>query len=1084
MPIAETGLPSGGSGYFLRLTVDVASQNVSRNETTYLYSLIIFKGSGSGKYISGECGWSVRTPYENPINFGSIGGYDFRNYSALTLVSSQITIVGSATREWGGVFADNASYGELGNGIISGFYVTPPTIPLPLSNLTVARVSDSQQTLSWTRNSTNSGVVVQRRADGGAWQEIGRPSGNVASFTDTTTTADHKYEYRVAALAAAGQAAFSNVASVFTSPAAPTGVSATRSGMDIVVTASGVPQHATAYDVEDSGTIVATGVQLPWTHVGPSAASPHTYKVRGTIGALLGAWSAVSNTVQLITKPNPPVNLSPNGGVAASDSPVRLSFTHNPVDSSAQTAYELRHRVPSGAWTTLSGTTASYRDVTLPVGDREWQVRTKGAHADFSDWSAIATVSVINRPGVAVTQPGSGWDASILTVEWSYLQAQGRPQSAWELELLDAQNQVVEARNGSGATAEFTFTTRLTEGSWTVRARAATGTVWSGWASQMLTVAFDPPATPVVSGVWDETVGGVSMQVGTGDPAVPVVPVKNLFTNPDFVGDGTWAEVRRNLLTNPGPASIAAWPTLGAGVTHSYASGEITVTTPGAVGGEGVVSNTNSQPVGIFSGGVWVNAPAGTLMYVGLRPGNVVPDEKRTNFVATGSWQFVKVENAVSSAVGYHGLHIRTNAVVAVSFKIRQAIVSLGATLEGYFDGSTMDASMPQPEDFRVRWLGAENASESVMEIERVRGLTGLRCIAGVSTHAGKPAIRQIPTEVSSANHTAITFPVPVGARSVGTWMATLHNDDAAFVGSGFRISAQTPNQYTEHTPTSGTHHHLLNFSGLVSNFIVGLFGGLAARGSGDVWWTDIGLFAVEYDGPAFSGSDGVVIIDGVEHRTSWEGEPNNSPSIAGPMPVTLKLTLERSVDGIVWEPMLALDDPDVMNLMDWESLSRGETQYRVTAYTVEGATSERIIVVDAESTAVWLSGGAGFSVTGRLPFNPKPEITPGRARARKRYAGRALPVAYSGEAISRVVRVSGMASDHALSGEESANVEKLTELAQISDPVFMFRDPDGRRIYGQIDDIPMPRDTVAPHESGWNGLWGYQFALEETGRT
>ena len=71
----------------------------------------------------------------------------------------------------------------------------------------------------------------------------------------------------------------------------------------------------------------------------------------GGVGSttLYSAYSAYSNTVQLLSAPNPPTGLTPNGPVRPVDEPVLFQWTHNPVDSSSQTAYELRHRVPGGA---------------------------------------------------------------------------------------------------------------------------------------------------------------------------------------------------------------------------------------------------------------------------------------------------------------------------------------------------------------------------------------------------------------------------------------------------------------------------------------------------------------------------------------------------------------------------------------------------------------------------------------------------------------------------------------------------------------------------------------------------------------
>lgn len=401
-----------------------------------------------------------------------------------------------------------------GSGTISKSVTVVIPKPAAPSGLVVARVSDTQQTLNWTRNATYTSVVIQRSTNGGAWQSVGTASGNAYTYTDKTTVGNKKYAYRVAGVAAGGQSSWSGTATIYTSPAAPTGVSAARSGDDIVVSAAGLPPYPTTFDVQDGSTRVGTGVSLPFTHVTPDPAVPHSYTVRGTIGSLTGAWSSASNTVQLIAPPNPPSGLVPNGTVLPSDQDVVFQWVHNPVDSSPQTAFELQWRLDDGSWTTVTGTTAQQSAVTIGVGALEWQVRTKGADPNFSDWSTIATGTVIDRPGVAVVQPADTWDASVLTVVWTWFQAQSRPQSAWQLELIRVSDGVtVESRNGSGDTSSLQLSTRLTEGDWTVRARAATGDVWSLWGTETFTVVFDPPGEPVLTGVWDESQGSVALVV-------------------------------------------------------------------------------------------------------------------------------------------------------------------------------------------------------------------------------------------------------------------------------------------------------------------------------------------------------------------------------------------------------------------------------------------------------------------------------------------------------------------------------------------------------------------------------------------
>src|SRR5690606_2220062 len=105
--------------------------------------------------------------------------------------------------------------------------------------------------------------------------------------------------------------------------------------------ATGLPPHATLYDIMDGVTVIATGVSLPWDHVNPNPATPHTYRVRGTIGAIQGAWSAPSNTVQLQAPPNAPTSLSPNGTTANVATNTLLRWLHNPVDASVQTQYQI-----------------------------------------------------------------------------------------------------------------------------------------------------------------------------------------------------------------------------------------------------------------------------------------------------------------------------------------------------------------------------------------------------------------------------------------------------------------------------------------------------------------------------------------------------------------------------------------------------------------------------------------------------------------------------------------------------------------------------------------------------------------------
>ncbi|PRB02758.1 hypothetical protein CQ047_17800 [Microbacterium sp. MYb72] len=710
---------SGRTNYDLYVVIDLVSQDIGANTSTVRIQMFAHSKSGGGSWAVDNFAWSLTGTW----SFSGARNLDFRPDSAgkvLYMLDTYQTVGhaadGTLSVALRGVHSTTSVFGSADTGTQ---WFTLPTIPRTPSSLTVTRVADEQHALNWVRNSTYTSVVIQRQTNDGAWQQIAVAAGNAASFTDTTTIAAQKYTYRVAGGAAAGWSGWSNTASVFTTPPVPTGLAATRSSNDISVAAT-VAGYTIAVDIQDETTTVVSGLavgSLPWTHVTPNPAVPHRYRARASLASggvgsttLYSAWSVYSNTVQLLSAPNPPTGLNPNGAVRPVDETIQFQWTHNPVDSSAQTAYELRHRVPAGAWTTLSGTTASSRTVTLPVGDREWQVRTKGSHPDWSAWSATAVVTVIDRPGVAVTQPDGTWDASLLTVTWSWLQAQGRPQSAWQLELISA-GIVIESQQGSGASGSVVLATKLTQGAWTLRVRAATGDVWSVWASEAFVVTFDPPAAPVVSGVWDETQGGVALAVAAGvDPAL----------------------------------------------------------------------------------------------------------------------------------------------------------------------------------------------------------------------------------------------------------------------------------------------------------------------------------------------------------------DP------------TVRIVVERAIAGI-WE--VVVDLTAGATLIDWESLSYGDTQYRATAYTVENATAATTITVQSRSDSLWLSTGVRFGITGRLPLNPEVTHTVARERALKHYAGRKLPVGVTGEALHRSIDVAGNVWD----AGETATVQRLREIVQSDAEQFLFRDPDGRRIYGVVDQISIPRIMAADSGATWNGYWGYRFTFTET---
>jgi hypothetical protein len=212
-----------------------------------------------------------------------------------------------------------------------------------------------------------------------------------------------------------------------------------------------------------------------------------------------------------------------------------------------------------------------------------------------------------------------------------------------------------------------------------------------------------------------------------------------------------------------------------------------------------------------------------------------------------------------------------------------------------------------------------------------------------------------------------------------------------------------------------------------------------------------------------------------------WDAIPDETTAqVVEPVPpATTRLLVER-LDGTTWTTVL--DGPAGVTFPDAQSPSFGDIVYRATAFTVEGAAAVTEIIVSARSTALWLSGGPGFMTTCRLPMSPNVQPTASRDRVLKQYAGRTVPVAFAGEGTSKTWQVSGMVTDRTFI-EPTATPDDLLALAQDPEVLFLFRDPDGRRLAGAIGDVQLGRQATTTGTDmlrPWNAFWGFSFTLTE----
>jgi titin len=183
----------------------------------------------------------------------------------------------------------------------------PPAAP---SGLAAGALSSSQISLSWTDNAGNEdGFQVERSTDGNAFGPAGTAGANATGYTDTGLSVGTQYWYRVRAINAYGQSAYSNVVTATTPispPAAPSGLTATavsKSQINLAWKDSAGTESGFRIERSTNGTtfaqIATVGANVTaYQSTGLSANKTYYYRVRAYNA---GGNSTYSNTAKAKT---------------------------------------------------------------------------------------------------------------------------------------------------------------------------------------------------------------------------------------------------------------------------------------------------------------------------------------------------------------------------------------------------------------------------------------------------------------------------------------------------------------------------------------------------------------------------------------------------------------------------------------------------------------------------------------------------------------------------------------------------------------------------------------------------------------
>lgn len=516
-----------------------------------------------------------------PANNGSaINLYEFQraSNSAFTAGTASMTSTSANGGAFGGMTGNSDYWGRYRarNGIgwsdwSNGTkFRTKPVAPSAPTDPSSTRGSDTSITSTWTRTASTDAPwdsIIPTRWDNvtGTWTTLNPLAGTATSFTDTSVRGDRQYQYRFQSKNSAGTSTAVTAAIISTTPAAPVDVVATKVDTSIEITFARGASYPVAHELwHKAGTAppvllqTLTAGTTEYTHASPSNLVPHTYLVRAkSASPVLYSKYTESNEVKLAAPPNPPsLDLAAVGDITAD--PVTTTWTHNPVDSSAQRQYQVRTRLlGTTTWTTGSiqaGKASSYtwNPSTWTNGQvAEIEVRTWGVHANPSPYSATATVRFSATPVATILVPETDYHRPTLTAEWSYYQGENLPQAQWYAELLNQDGATLQIRQGSGTTALAEFSVVLPDQtSWTLRLSVRSGAgLWSQFVEQEFSVDYPAPPVPLIS--VEYLPGSGSVEIGIENPPAegeqPEAVYNQIFRS---INDGPWIEIAPEVATN------------------------------------------------------------------------------------------------------------------------------------------------------------------------------------------------------------------------------------------------------------------------------------------------------------------------------------------------------------------------------------------------------------------------------------------------------------------------------------------------------------------------------------------------------
>ena len=297
---------------------------------------------------------------------------------------------------------NTGSNGAGGSQTLYSSYATTGTVymtPTAPSSCSASRSSDTRINVSWAVSSVNAttGFYIDRSTDGGSYSRVATISSNATrSWADTSTSAYHKYQYRVCARNSSSTSGYATSGVVYTTPSKISGFTATRASDSQINLKWTNGKYYTSIALDrkvDAGSFSRlkdlSSTTTSYSDTAVSSNHKYTYQIQGWNGIASGAVSAT-----VYTTPSAPTSCT---AAKASNTSIKVSWGMGSNYTNTWQNVYVERQDNGGSWTqvaSLSGTTSTWTDTGVSAGHKyAYRVRSHNT-AGYSGYATSGTIQM------------------------------------------------------------------------------------------------------------------------------------------------------------------------------------------------------------------------------------------------------------------------------------------------------------------------------------------------------------------------------------------------------------------------------------------------------------------------------------------------------------------------------------------------------------------------------------------------------------------------------------------------------------------------------------------------------------------